>query len=62
MSLVVACLAARLNVELVNAPVVQLFSKGHDTYVIVDVQTACPVEIQHDSEGARVSLEVELQQ
>ena len=53
-------LAARLQIQLVDAPVFQVVGERQYADVVDQVQLACPVEVQHGREGARVTVEEEL--
>jgi len=50
-------LAARLQVDLVDAPEVEVLREGHDAHLVDDVEPAGPVEVEHGVEGPRVPVE-----
>ena len=60
LALVVAVLAARLEVELVDAPVLEVVGERQHAHLLDEVQLTGPVEVQHRRERTRVSIEVEL--
>ncbi len=47
LALVVAVLAARLEVQLVDAPVGEIVTEGHHAHLVDEVQLARPVEAEH---------------
>ncbi|TNN42629.1 hypothetical protein EYF80_047184 [Liparis tanakae] len=55
--LVVARLAARLQVDLVDAPVVQLLAEGQGAHLLHHVQLPRAVEVEDGGEGHRVAVE-----
>lgn len=55
--LVVPGLAAGLQVDLVDAPEVQLLAEGEGAHLLHHVQLSCAVEVQDGGEGAGVSVE-----
>lgn len=55
--LVVSGLAARLQVDLVNPPVVQLLAEGEGAHLLHHVQLARAVKVQNGGEGPRVPIE-----
>ena len=55
--LVVARLAAGLQVDLVDAPVVQLLAEGQRAHLLHHVQLARAVEVEDGGEGAGVAVE-----
>ena len=50
-------LAARLQVDLIDAPEVKVFGESHDAHLVDDVKTPGPVKIEHGVEGPRVTIE-----
>ena len=60
LALVIAVLAARLQVELVDAPVLKVVGERQDADVVDKVQLTGPVEIEHRRKRARMSIEEEL--
>ena len=49
-NLVIAVLAARLQVQFVDAPVLKVVTEGHDAHVLDQVQSTCPVEVEYRCE------------
>ena len=56
--LVVALLAARLQVELINPPEIKILSEGHGTALLSQVESASPVEIDHGAKVARMTIKI----
>ena len=50
-------LAARLEVELVDLPEVEVVGEGEDAHLLDQVQLARPVKVEDGGEGARVAVE-----
>ena len=57
LALVVLVLAAGFQVQLVDAPVVEVVAEGNDAHLFDQVQFARPVKVQDRAEGARMSVE-----
>lgn len=55
--LMVLVLTARLQVELVDAPVLQVVAEGEHTHLVHQVQLARPVEVEDGAEALGVSVE-----
>jgi len=60
LALVVAVLAARLEVQLVDAPVLEVVGERQHADVVDEVQLTGPIEVEHGRERARVTVEKEL--
>ena len=56
--LVVALLATRLKVQLINPPKVQILSEGNGTALLSQMESASPVEIDYGAKIARVTIKV----
>lgn len=56
-TLVVFVLTARLEVELVHAPVLEVVAEGDDTHFFDQVQLTRPVEVEDGREGSRMPVE-----
>ena len=52
----VSHLTARLQVDLINAPVSEVVCEGEAAHVLLDVELASPVEVQDGVEGSRVTV------
>ena len=52
--LVVALLAARLPVELVDAPIPKVITESQNTHLLNKMQLARPVEVEDGIEGTRM--------
>ena len=50
-------LAARLEVELVDLPEVEVVGEGEDAHLLDQVQLARAVKVEDGGEGARVAVE-----
>ena len=48
------------EVELVDAPIVEVLLEGDDTALLTQVQLPRPVEVDHGAEAARMPVKVEL--
>jgi len=60
LALVVAVLAARLEVQLVDAPVLEVVGERQHAHLLDEVQLTGAVEIQHGRERSRVTIKVKL--
>ena len=50
-------LAAGLQVQLINAPVLEVLAEGQDTHLLHQMQLARAVEVEDGGKGARVAVE-----
>lgn len=57
LALMVLVLATRFEVELVDAPVVEVVAEGDNAHLFDQVQLAGAVKVQDRAEGARVAVE-----
>ena len=53
-------MAAGLEVQFVDAPVLEVVTEGEDAHLVHQMQLPCPVQVEDGGEGARVSVEEEL--
>ena len=60
LALVIAVLAARLQVQLVDAPVLEVVGERQDAHLLDEVKLTGAVEVEHGRERPRVTVEVEL--
>ena len=56
-ALVVFVLAARLEVELIHAPELEVVAEGDDAHLLHQVELTRPVEVEDGREGSRVPVE-----
>jgi len=55
----ISVLAAGLEVQLVDAPVLEVVGERQNAHLLNEVKLSCTVEVEHGRERARVTIEVE---
>ena len=53
---IVLILTARLQEDLVDHPVLQVITEGHDTHLVYNMQSSRPVEVQDGVKRAGMSI------